>query len=198
VTYYVPGLGEKDPDKTIRSLMQAHEKAAANTTDIAAIQAAIAGPPWGTGTVTSVGSGTGLTGGPITTTGSLAVSLSSLTNSLGADVALNNTANYFDGPSIAQGTSGTWFVSGTVTINTAAATSVVHIKLWDGTSVVSSSYAVILNTVTVASISLSGVITSPAANLRISVRDTSNTTSSIRFNLTGNSKDSTITAVRIA
>jgi hypothetical protein len=28
VTYYVPGLGEKDTDKIIRSLMQAHEKVA--------------------------------------------------------------------------------------------------------------------------------------------------------------------------
>jgi hypothetical protein len=42
VTYYVPGLGEKDPDKTIRSLMQAHEKTATNTDDIATNTAAIA------------------------------------------------------------------------------------------------------------------------------------------------------------
>lgn len=40
--YYVPGLGEKDPDKTIRSLMQAHEKTATNTTNIATNTAAIA------------------------------------------------------------------------------------------------------------------------------------------------------------
>jgi len=40
--YYVPGLGEKDPDKVIRSLMQAHEKTATNETDIAANAAAIA------------------------------------------------------------------------------------------------------------------------------------------------------------
>jgi hypothetical protein len=39
MTYYVPGLGEKDTDKTIRSLMQVHEKTATNTTDIAALQA---------------------------------------------------------------------------------------------------------------------------------------------------------------
>jgi hypothetical protein len=46
VSYYVPGLGEKDPDKTIRSLMQVHEKTATNTTDIAAINAAgyVVGP----------------------------------------------------------------------------------------------------------------------------------------------------------
>ena len=46
MSYYVPGLGEKDPDKTIRSLMQVHEKTATNTTDIAAINAAgyVVGP----------------------------------------------------------------------------------------------------------------------------------------------------------
>lgn len=42
MTYYVPGLGEKDPDKTIRSLMQAHEKTATNTDDIATNTANIA------------------------------------------------------------------------------------------------------------------------------------------------------------
>jgi hypothetical protein len=42
VSYYVPGLGEKDPDKTIRSLMQVHENTATNTTDIATNAAAIA------------------------------------------------------------------------------------------------------------------------------------------------------------
>ena len=49
----------------------------------------------------------------------------------------------------------------------------------------------------VVTISLSGYITSPAGNLRISVRDATNTTSNIKFNYTGNSKDSTITAIRI-
>lgn len=197
MTYYVPGLGEKDTDKVIRSLMQAHEKTATNEDDIAALQAAIAGPPWGTGTVTSVGSGVGLTGGPITTTGSLAVSLTSLTNSLTGDVSLNNTANYFDGPSVAQGTSGTWFVSGTVTVNDAS-TAVYLAKLWDGTTVIASTEIVVLSTQTVGSISLSGVITSPAGNLRISVRDSTTTAGLIKFNITGNSKDSTITAVRLA
>lgn len=42
MTYYVPGLGDKDPDKTIRSLMQAHEKTATNATDIATNTANIA------------------------------------------------------------------------------------------------------------------------------------------------------------
>lgn len=40
--YYVPGLGEKDTDKIIRSLMQAHEKTATNEDNIATNTANIA------------------------------------------------------------------------------------------------------------------------------------------------------------
>lgn len=203
MTYYVPGLGEKDTDKAIRSLMQAHEKVAANeaaiatnTADIAAIEAAIAGPPWGT--VTSVGSGVGLTGGPITSSGTLAVDLSKLTNSLSGDVALNNTANYFDGPSVAQGTSGTWFVSGGVTVQDTSAVAGFYAKLWDGTTVIDSRGFDTSATNFYGSIFLSGFITSPVGDIRISVRDASTTSGKIIFNRTGNSKDSSITAIRIA
>src|SRR5438067_1919711 len=39
-----------------------------------------------------------------------------LANSLAADVALNNTILYFDGPSVMQGSLGTWFASGTILV----------------------------------------------------------------------------------
>lgn len=120
-----------------------------------------------------------------------------LTASLGADVALNNTGSYFDGPSIAQGTVGTWLVTGQVTLNDTAAVNACNVKLWDGTTVIGSA---IVN-VTAASrrvvVSLSGYITSPAGDLRISVQDSATTTGVILYNGSGNSKDSTITAVRI-
>jgi myosin-crossreactive antigen len=119
------------------------------------------------------------------------------TASLGADVALNNTANYFDGPSVAQGTSGTWFVSGTVTVKDSSAAEVIA-KLWDGTTVIDSGGVYMTTGNGEGLIALSGVITSPAGNLRISCRDTVNTTGLIKYNQTGNSKDSTITAIRIA
>jgi hypothetical protein len=122
---------------------------------------------------------------------------SPITNSLGADVVLNNTALYFDGPSIAQGTTGTWFVSGTVTINSIAqADSLIHVKLWDGTNVIASAYTENMKDYIV--VALSGYITSPAGNLRISARDSFRTSRSICYNASGNSKDSTITAFRIA
>lgn len=156
-------------------------------------------PSWaapGTGTVTSVVCGTGLSGGTITTTGTCAVNLSTLTNSLSGNVALNNTANYFTGPTVAQGTVGTWCASGTVTLfDTVIANFVV--KLWDGTTVISS--AVTSNYVAVkdTAVSLSGCITNPAGNIRISAKDTTAVTGSIDFNDSGESKDSTLTVWRV-
>ena len=123
-----------------------------------------------------------------------------ITASLSGDVALNNTANYFDGPSVAQGTAGTWFVSGTVVVmDTTAGSNSIVAKLWDGTTVIASS-AVVASNIGASnfSISLSGYLVSPAGNLRISVRDVTTTAGKIIFNGSGNSKDSTITAIRIA
>lgn len=122
------------------------------------------------------------------------------TMSLGADMALNNTANYFDGPSVAQGTIGTWYVSGTVLVHDTAVIAEIYVKLWDGTTVIASGQG--LSTSAGASygvsVSLSGYITAPAGNLRMSARDVSSMSGQMAFNTTGNSKDSTITAIRIA
>ncbi len=121
-----------------------------------------------------------------------------ITNSLSGDVALNNVANYFDGPSVAQGTVGTWFASGTVTLSAGAAGgSAFHAKLWDGTTLIATA-STSIGSVSNNTISLSGFITSPAGNIRISAREVSFTDGKILFNFTGNSKDSTVTAFRIA
>lgn len=121
-----------------------------------------------------------------------------LTNSLGANVALNNTANYFDGPSVAQGTSGTWYVSGTVSISdTTAGGPNYSIKLWDGTTIIANTGVTAVGTGNLASVSLSGIITNPAGNLRISVKDTSSTNGTIVATVDGTAKGSTITAIRI-
>lgn len=126
-----------------------------------------------------------------------ATMLSPITNSLSGDVALNNTALYFDGPSVAQGTSGTWFASGNVLLQDNAGVATIHVKLWDGTTVIDSAKCRILAINGEVMISLSGYITSPAGNLRISARDTTSTSGLIEANATGNGKDSTITAIRI-
>lgn len=121
----------------------------------------------------------------------------SLTSSLGADVALNNNANYFDGPSIAQGTSGTWFVIATITLVDTAAGSNFYAKLWDGTTIIDSGNAVSAAANFRITITLAGVIASPVADLKISVRDPDTTTGKMEYNRTGNSKDCTITTFRI-
>jgi hypothetical protein len=156
-----------------------------------------------TGTVTSVvitaGAGISATGTcTITATGTctVAANLSTFTNSLGGDVALNNTANYFDGPSVAQGSTGTWFVSGTVSLGDSVSASF-QCKLWDGTTVIASSQVPNSSAGVVTTLSLSGYLASPAGNLRISCKDITATTGALKFNTTGNSKDSTISAVRI-
>jgi hypothetical protein len=123
-----------------------------------------------------------------------------ITNSLGADVALNNTTLYFDGPSVAQGTVGTWFVSGSVSIGDNAglgASSVIYVKLWDGTTVIASGVYIIAQNGNAPIISLSGYISNPAANLRISARDSTTAGGYFRANSSGIGKDSTITAFRI-
>jgi hypothetical protein len=129
------------------------------------------------------------------TSTSFATNTSPITNSLGGDVLLNNTANYFDGPSVAQGTVGTWFVSGTVTVVEPGSPTIL-VRLWDGTNIIASA----INSVggnNPNPISLSGYIVSPAGNLRFSARDPSATTGKMLFNQTGDAKDSTITAFRL-
>lgn len=152
---------------------------------------------FGTGTVTSIATAGLASGGPITTAGTVTVTITTVTNSLGADVALNNVANYFDGPSIAQGTSGTWYASGTVSLGVNAGDAV-DVKLWDGTTVISSMFVRAGTGSGATFASLSGVISSPAGNIRISAKNITSTTGAISFNSTGNSKDSTLTVLRIA
>ncbi len=166
------------------------------TTNFLRADGTFAVPPGITsGTVTSVTCGTGLSGGTFTTTGTCAVSLTTASNSLGADVAMNNTSNYFDGPSTAQGTSGTWLATGTITFTDPTNPSNVDCKLWDGTTVIASTEQRYATAATGVSIALSGSLATPAANIRISCKSNS-TTAVIAFNKSGNSKDSTLTVIR--
>ena len=125
------------------------------------------------------------------------LSNTAVTNSIGGDVALNNTANYFDGPSCAQGVTGTWFASGTVTVTDTAGGASIAAKLWDGTTVIAEGNTTIGAASQMISISLSGYLASPAANIRISVKDLTSTSGAIKFNVGGNSKGSTLSVVRI-
>lgn len=161
--------------------------------------------PAGAGTVTSVtlGSGYGISvsgTNPITGSGTFtpAVGLTSVTNTLGATVNLNNTATFFDGPSVAQGSTGTWFASGTVSLVDTAGSATFVVKLWDGTTVIAAAGVTVPAANNRTSVTLSGVITSPAGNIKISVQDQTSTSGFVPFNFSGTSKDATLTAIRIA
>lgn len=123
---------------------------------------------------------------------------SPITAALGGDVTLNNTATYFDGPSVAQGSTGTWFVSGTVTMLDTAGAATFLGKLHDGTTVIASGPATSISASALVTISLSGFIVGPVGNLRISLRDTTSTSGVMKFNSSSLSKDSVITAFRLA
>lgn len=120
-----------------------------------------------------------------------------IANSTGSNISLNNTANYFDGPQVAQGTFGTFLATGTVTLSDTAGAAIFLCKLWDGTNIISSGRwdSKAINDTGI--IALSGVITSPANNIKISCRDSTTTTGIITYNYSGNGKDSTVTAIRI-
>lgn len=122
-----------------------------------------------------------------------------ISNTLGGDVNLNNTGTYFDGPSVAQGTVGTWLAIGKVALTDTAGAAQFHLKLWDGATVITSAelnLGTAANSVT--TIPLSGILTSPAGNIKISAIDVTSTSGKILFNSSGNSKDSSLTVVRIA
>lgn len=121
----------------------------------------------------------------------------SFVNTLVGDVAMNNTANYFAGPTCAQGTVGTWFASGSVVIN-GGGSDVVLLKLWDGTTIIDSARLTLNASGNAQDISLSGLLTTPAGNIRIDAKNTTSTLGGMVFNNTGNSKDCTLSVFRVA
>ena len=128
--------------------------------------------------------------------GTIGVGLTSFASSLLGNVSLSSTGNYFDGPTVSQGGTGTWFACGTVTLQDNIGAASIKAKLWDGTNIFSSAQQYIASG-QVSSLSLSGVAINPAGNIRISVEDVSSVSGVILANSSGNSKDSTILAVRI-
>jgi hypothetical protein len=119
------------------------------------------------------------------------------TNTLSGDVALNNTGNYFTGPTVSQGTVGRWMASGAVDLNDSAGAAGYSVKLWDGTTVISSTYMATAAVNETQNIHLSGYIASPAGDIKLSARDASSTSGVIKYNASGNSNDSTLTVWRI-
>lgn len=125
------------------------------------------------------------------------LAVSPLTTVLGVDINMINASTYYDIATISQGSVGTWAVSASITVTNTAAASSFDAKLWDGATIIASGHSNIYLTAAFTTISLSGFITAPAGNLRISVQCEGNTTGVVKFNASGNSKDSVISAFRI-
>ena len=138
-----------------------------------------------------------ITGGNVTANITGTVALSTISNVLPTLVSLNNNMFFFDGPSVAQGTSGTWYASGTVTLQDTAGVAGFVAKLWDGVTVMASTVCVDTAANSPVSIALSGYLSTPAGNIKISVRDNSSNSGQILANATGVGADSTLYAFRI-
>ena len=122
--------------------------------------------------------------------------LSAVTSTSTGSFTLSSSSVFTDTVFVTQGTTGVWFASGTITAFNVGSTDYILAKLWDGTTVIGSAESRVPGTGQYMAISLSGVITNPVANIKISC--TSNNGSVIVT--TGNiaaTKDSNLTAIRI-
>lgn len=108
-----------------------------------------------------------------------AVTLTTAENLLAGDVALNNTANYFDGPSVSL-TAGTWLLTGAVHVQDTAGIANIAAKLWNGTTVKTSAEVTIAAINYGAMLPLSGVVVAAGAETwKISCRDVTSTSGKI-------------------
>jgi hypothetical protein len=88
-------------------------------------------------------------------------------NVLGANVTVNATT-YTDGPSMAQGTTGTWWACGHVTFKDTTQAVNVQVKLWDGTTAgtLASDYVPTIGAGIRARSTLCETFSGPAGNIR--------------------------------
>lgn len=119
-----------------------------------------------------------------------------VSNVLAADVLLNNTTLFFDGPSVSQGNVGTWLALGHVTLQDTGGISAFNVRLHDGVTIKASTLQSISTSFT-AIVSLAAIFTNPSGNIRISVKDQSFASGKILSNVSGDSSDSSLTAIRI-
>jgi hypothetical protein len=131
------------------------------------------------------------------TNAQLGAAFSPISAALSSAVIMSSQGTFYDGPSIAQGT-GTWWVSGTVTLLDTAGAANFRCKLWDGTTIIASLARYLGAGSNYDGLTLSGYLANPVGNLRVSCEDVSSTSGSIPASGfgTGNT-GSTIWAIRI-
>ncbi len=106
----------------------------------------------------------------ITTTGTATTTgfLTYLTNSTTVDKDIA-AAGFTTGPTVAQGSSGIWFAVGTSDVICAAGNSNFVTLLSDGTNTYSAVEAATINSASMLTMTVSGVVSAPAGNLRLLV-----------------------------
>ena len=130
-----------------------------------------------------------------TTTGYLTyfntVSVSTFTNT--------SSSVYTAVASVAQGSSGAWLVHAWLTLQTTlTAGAFAAVRITDGTNIWASAQDTVPGTDDTCVTSLSAIATSPAGNLQVLFRATSSANPvSALYNISGDSKDSGIMAIRI-
>lgn len=120
--------------------------------------------------------------------------------SLSANVAIGATGSWVTGPSFAQGSAGVWLAWGTVTLNAGASSARVSARLTDGTNVKASTTTTWPSAVTpaVVSLSMSGIFSNPAGDIRIQGLNADSTGGGFLHNQSGQGKDCTLNVIRIA
>lgn len=163
-------------------------------------------PTWSTATYPAAA---GNAGGILISDGTnfTSTAMTSATNKLAADVQMSATTTTFsDGPSVSLA-AGTWFITGTITCATSTINTMMQVtaKLWDGTTVYTSSeYSGAKgggSLITDCSITLSAVVTlASTTTIKISAADASGLRAIIKSSTVDNSQGanaSFINAIRI-
>ena len=123
--------------------------------------------------------------------------LETLENAIAAPVSLNDTGAFFDGPSVSL-TPGTWLLVGSVGLIDSAGAANFLVKLWDGTNEESAGQATSAGVNNTAQITLSGIVTVTTTTAwKISARDATSTSGTMRASWTSDNTASYLRAVRI-
>ncbi len=117
-----------------------------------------------------------------------------LTAATTADFQLS-TVSFSTGPFVSQGSSGTWLTMGQITLQTSNTAGNITTKLWDGTTVIAAGALTLPGSGFIGTVALSGIITSPAGNLRISAQATQ--AIAMLESVAASTSGSIITAMRI-
>jgi len=131
----------------------------------------------------------------ISTTTSTAF-LTSVSNFTVADISITNTS-YTDGPSVAQGTTGVWYASGSITFTDGVGAANVSGILWDGQTIVASGNVNINAATAMRTMSLSGIFTNPSTNIKISALNQTRAAGLLKNTVSGSSRDCSLYAFRI-